>query len=73
MNSKKNRFPGDPVVKNLPAGAGDAGDMGLIWSGKIPWKREWLPTPVVLPGESHGQRKLVSYSLWGCKESDKTE
>ena len=28
---------------------------------------------MLLPGESHGQRGLVGYSLWGCKESDKTE
>ena len=31
------------------------------------------PTPVLLPGESHGQRSLVGYSPWGCKESDTTE
>ena len=30
--------------------------------GKIPWRREWLPTPVFLPGEFHGQRSLVGYS-----------
>ena len=30
--------------------------------GKIPWKRAWKPTPVFLPGESHGQRSLVGYS-----------
>ena len=41
--------------------------------GKIPWIREWLPTPVFLPGESHGQRSLVVYSSWGCKELDMTE
>ena len=43
------------------------------WVGKIPWRRERLPTPVRLPGESHGQRSLEGYSLWGCKESDTTE
>jgi len=43
------------------------------WVGKIPWRREWLPTPVFLPGESYGQRRLVSHSPWGCKESDMTE
>ena len=43
------------------------------WVGKIPWRREQLPTPVLLPGEFHGQRRLVGYSLWGCKESDTTE
>ena len=32
------------------------------WIGKIPWKRAWQPTPVFLPGESHGQRSLVSSS-----------
>ena len=43
------------------------------WAGKIPWRREWLPSAVFLPGESHGQRSLVGYSLWGHKESDTTE
>ena len=42
------------------------------WLGKIPWRREWLPIPVFLPGESHGQRSLVGYSSWGRKESDMT-
>ena len=44
-----------------------------IWVGKIPWRREWLPTPVFLPGEVHGQRSLVGYSPWDCRESDTTE
>ena len=35
------------------------------WVGKIPWRREWLPTPVFLPGESQGQRSLVGYSPRG--------
>ena len=43
------------------------------WVGKIPWRRAWQPTPVFLPGESHGQRSLEGYSPWGCKESDTTE
>ena len=38
--------------------------------GKIPWRRERLPTPVILPGEFPG---LVGYSWWGRKESDATE
>ena len=33
------------------------------WVGKIPWRRKWQPTPVFLPGESHGQRSLAGYSL----------
>ena len=43
------------------------------WMGKIPWRREWLPTLVFLPRESHGQRNPASYSPWGRKESDTTE
>ena len=35
------------------------------WVGKIPWRREWQPIPVFLPGESRGQRSLVGYSPWG--------
>ena len=37
------------------------------------WRRKWQPTPVFLSGESHGQRSLVGYSPWGCKELDTTE
>ena len=37
--------------------------------GKIPWRRKWQPTPVFLPGKSHGQRKLVDYSPWGRERS----
>ena len=43
------------------------------WVGKIPWRRTWQPTPVFLPGESHGQRSLVGYGPWDRKESDMTE
>ena len=37
------------------------------------WRRKWQPTPVFLPGKSHGWRTLVGYSPWGRKELDKTE
>ena len=40
---------------------------------KILWRRAWQPTPVFLPGESHGQRSLVGYNPWGHKESVMTE
>ena len=40
------------------------------WFGKLPWSREWLPSPVFLPGEFHGQRSLVGYNPWGPKEFD---
>ena len=43
------------------------------WVRKIPWRRAWQPTPVFLPGESHGQRILAGYSPWGRRESDPTE
>ena len=42
------------------------------WVGKNPWRRNWHPTPILLPGKSHGQRSLVGYSPWGRKESDTT-
>ena len=37
------------------------------------WRREWQPTPVLLPGEFHEQRSLAGYNPWGRKESDTTE
>ena len=40
---------------------------------EYPLEREWLPTPVFLPGESHGLRSRAGYSPWGCKGSDMTE
>ena len=43
------------------------------WVGKFLWRREWQPTLVFLPGEFHGQRSLVGFSPWGCKESAMTE
>ena len=43
------------------------------WVGKMPWKRKWQLTPVVLPRKSHGQRSLVGYRPWGLKELDMTE
>ena len=42
------------------------------WVRKISWRRKWQPTPVFLPGKSHGWRNLVGYSPWGRKESDTT-
>ena len=43
------------------------------WFGKIPWRRKWQPTPVLLPEKSHGRRSLAGYRPWGCKELDMTE
>ena len=44
-----------------------------LWVGTIPWRRKWPPTPVFLPGKSHGQKSLVSYSPWGRQESLMTQ
>ena len=49
------------LVKNPPAMWESGFDP---WVGEIPWRRERLPTPVLLPGEFHGQRSLTGYSPW---------
>ena len=54
------------TVKRLPT-------MQEAWVEKIPWRRKWQPTPILLPGKSHGQRSLVSYSPRGHKELGMTE
>ena len=56
------------VGKESTCNAGDLDSIGKDWLGKIPWRRERLPTPVFWPGEFHGL-----YRPWGHKESDKTE
>ena len=60
--------------KDSVCNTGAVEDTGLIpGSGRSPGRRAWQPTPVFLPGESHGQRSLVGYSPWGHKESDLSE
>ena len=59
------------MVKNLPAVQETPGFDP--WVRKIPWRKEWQPTPVFLPRKSHGQRNLAGFSPWGCKDSDATE
>ena len=62
------------MVKNLLAIAGDIKDTGSVpGSGRSPGGGHGNTPPVFLPGESHGQRSLASYSTWGCRESDTTE
>ena len=70
------------VVKNPPASAGGHKTLRFDpWAEKIPWRRVWQPTSILLPGKSHGERSLApmdcslvyGYSPWGCKESDMTE
>ena len=63
-------FPGGSMVKKTPA---NAGEMSLIpGSGRFPGREHGNP-PVFLPGESHGERRLVRYSHYYGKESDTTE
>ena len=52
------------VIKNLPANAGKR-PWFYPWARKIPWRKGRQPTPVFLPGKSHGQRSLASYSPVG--------
>ena len=51
-------IPGDSLVKESNCS---------LRVGKIPWRREWLPTPLFLTGKFHEQRSLVGYSPWGCR------
>ena len=69
---EKYGFPWWFSSKDSTCSEGDAGGFDP-WVRNIPWRKEWQPTPVFLPGEFHGQRNLAGYSLWGCKESDMTE
>ena len=64
-------FPGGSMVKNPPVNAET--QKFNSWVGKILWRRKWQPTPVFLPGKSHGLRNLAGYSEWGHKELDTTE
>ena len=58
------------LVKNQPS-------MQEIWvpslGQEVLWRREWVPTPVFLPGKFHRLKRLVGYSPWGCKELDMTD
>ena len=58
----------------IPSSKGSSPPRDWTQVRKILWRRKWQPTPVLLPGKSHGQRSMVgSYSPWGHKESDMTE
>ena len=76
LTSMKNiwGFPGGTLVKKLPCQCRRHKRCRFNpWVRKIPWRRKRQPVPVILPRKSHGQRSLVGYSPWGCKESDTTE
>ena len=59
--------------KEFACSVGDAGDVVPSLSWEDPWRRAWQPTPVFLPGESHGQKRLVAYGLYGYKQSNMTD
>ena len=65
--SAKFCFPGGSEGKVSACNVGDP------WVREIPWRRKWPPTPVLLPGKSHGWRSLVGYSPRGHKESNTSE
>ena len=68
LKFKKTGFPGGSVVKNLPANAGDTGDMGSIpGSGRSPGEGNGNPLQYFLPGKSHEQRSLAGCGLWVAK------
>ena len=65
---------GLPWWLRVKASTWNAGDQSLIPGlGRSPGEGKWQPTPVLLPGESHGGRSLVGYSPWHREESDMTE
>ena len=61
-----------PVYRIMGFPSGSDVKESACSEGRFPWRRKWLPTPVFLPEESHGQRSLVVYSPWGCKEPNTT-
>ena len=67
-------FPGGQMVKKKKKSACQCRRPGFVpWLGRSPWRRQRLPAPVFLLGESHGQRSLAGYSPWDRKETDTTE
>ena len=70
-NSGSLGFPADSDSKESACKVGNPDSIPGL--GRFPWRREWIPTPLFLPGEFHGQRGLVGYSLRSRKESDTTK
>ena len=65
IKSSAQYYKGFPGGSDSKESTYNAGDLALNpWVGKIPWRREWLLTPVLLPGEFQGQRSLAGYHPW---------
>ena len=67
-----------PLVVRGEEGGGEAtasqqSALAVVSTQEQEWRKQWQPTPVLLPGKSHGRRSLVGYSPWGLKELDTTE
>ena len=62
-------FPGGSDGRESACNIGDAGS---VLGREDPWRRKWQPTPVFLPGRSHGQRSLAGYTVFEVAESDMT-
>ena len=69
---KKNKTQSFPGGSDGKESACNVGDQGSVLGQEDLLKKEWLPTPVFLPGEFQGQRNLAGYSPLGHKESDMT-
>ena len=65
--------PRDSAEKSSPAVQRHSGLRFYLWTRKIPWRKAWQPTPVILPGKFHGQRSQAGCSPWGHKELDTAE
>ena len=70
LGSQKESEMTEQLNNNRSGGVGNIFCSVLVISF---WRRQWPPTPVLLPGKSHGWRSLVGCSPWGRKESDTTE
>ena len=62
-----------PLLDNCITGEKVESHINKFHNNTSLWRRQWHPTPVLLPGKSHGWRSLVGCSPWGCEESDTTE
>jgi len=58
-----NIYPFRETLKNQPGTVRT--NFAELW--EMFWRRKWQPTPVFLPGESHGQRSLAGYGTWGSQ------
>ena len=62
-----------PPTPQLPASKIKRGILSISLASLLGWRRKWQPTPVLMPGKSHGRRSLVDYSPRGLEESDRTD